>query len=133
MCCRGEGDAVRTVDFLGDGGDFFFHALLGFVDEVEVIGLIHGCFDFFGQFQAAFAAFGPDLGEGNFGAALVAGGFDEIEFFLGVGGEGVDSYYGRQTEFLDVFNVFFEVLAYRVPKLTCQLCPNPSYPCHRAF
>ena len=110
MCCRGEGDAVSAVYFPGDGGDFFFHALFGFVDEVEVIGLIHGCFDFFGELQAAFAAFCPDLGEGDFGAALIAGGFDEIEFFLGIGGEGIDGYDSRQTEFLDVFNMLFEVL-----------------------
>ena len=84
--------------------------MFGFVDEVEVVGLIHGRFDFFGQFQAAFAAFGPDFGEGNFSAALVAGSFDEVEFFLGVGGESVDGHDSRQTEFMDVFNVFFEVL-----------------------
>ena len=106
----GEVDAVGMVDARGDGLDLVGDGTLEPVGEAEVVGLVAEAHDLASQRLAALAALGPDLGERDVDAELLALGLDEVELGLGVRGEGVDGDDDVQAEdLLHVLDVLEEV------------------------
>ncbi len=102
--------AVGMVDLRSDGFQFFHDGGILVVAELEVRRLFAETDDFFGQGDAAFAAFCPDFGQSDVDAEFVALRFDEVEFGLGVGRERVDGDDDRETvDVLDVIDVLEQV------------------------
>ena len=98
------------VDLRSDGFQFFHDGGILVVAELEVRRLFAETDDFFGQGDAAFAAFCPDFGQSDVDAEFVALRFDEVEFGLGVGRERVDGDDDRETvDVLDVIDVLEQV------------------------
>ena len=65
--------------------------------------------DFFAHFDAAFAAFGPAVVEGDFDTIVFAEFTERCDFFIGVADEFIDAYDDRDVEEAHIFDMFCQV------------------------
>ena len=101
---------LGVVDPLGNGADLLLDGQIQLIGAAEIIGLLAQTDHLFGQGHAALAALGPHLAEGHVDAQLAAPLLHQIQFRLGIGGEGVDGHHAGQAEHvLDVVHVLQQV------------------------
>ena len=78
------------VDLGRDVVQLDFDRILLVIGESEVVLLIAETDDFLGQRLTALGALLPDFAQGNVDAHFLAFVFDELQFGLGIGHEGID-------------------------------------------
>ena len=107
---RGQRDTVGVIDAFANGFKLFFNAEIQRIAEIKMVRLLAKADDLFGQRFAALAALGPDFGQGNIDAQLMALCFNEIQLGLRVCRKGIDGHDAGQTEnILDIADMLQQV------------------------
>ena len=107
---RRKVDAIGAVDLGGNGLQGVGHIGTVLVGKLELARLLNQAHDLISQVECALAALGPNLGQLNVDAELLALGLDERKFGLGVRREAVDGdHAGKTIDVLDVVDVTQQV------------------------